>query len=69
MQSGNLVFFGTAANNVTHVGIYLGVRGGQATMVDAPHEGAEVRVEPFPTLVGARWGSEVYLGASTPVAG
>jgi len=38
-------------------------------MVDAPHEGAYVRVEPFPATVGARWGSELYLGASTLAAG
>ncbi|ADP84438.1 C40 family peptidase [Pseudofrankia inefficax] len=29
LQSGDLVFFGSAANNVTHVGIYLGMRGGR----------------------------------------
>jgi erythromycin esterase len=39
---------------------------GQTMMVDAPHEGAAVRVESFPFTVGARWGSDVYLGAATP---
>ena len=35
-------------------------------MVDAPHTGAEVRVEPFPATVGAGWGDEVLVGATAP---
>ncbi len=35
-------------------------------MVDAPRGGAELRVEPFPATVGARWGDEVLVGATTP---
>ncbi|ABW12173.1 NLP/P60 protein [Parafrankia sp. EAN1pec] len=66
LQSGDLVFFGTGPNTVTHVGIYLAMHAGQTMMVDAPHEGAAVRVESFPFTVGARWGSDVYLGAATP---
>jgi cell wall-associated NlpC family hydrolase len=58
---GDLVFFGTSTTNVTHVGVYVG--GGQ--MVDAPHSGADVRVESFPTKFGARWGNDIYLGATT----
>ena len=36
-------------------------------MVDAPHTGANVQVEPFPTTVGAQWGGgDVYVGATRP---
>jgi hypothetical protein len=35
-------------------------------MVDAPHSGAHVRVEPFPNAVGSAWGGETYLGATAP---
>ncbi|WP_045879140.1 NlpC/P60 family protein [Pseudofrankia sp. DC12] len=66
---GDLVFFGGGPAAVAHVGIFLGIQNGQAMIVDAPHEGAYVRVEPFPATVGARWGSEFYLGASTPAGG
>ncbi len=48
LQPGDLVFFGASTSAVTHVGIYVGVAGGQAMMVDAPHTGADVRVEAFP---------------------
>jgi cell wall-associated NlpC family hydrolase len=54
LQPGDLVFFGTGVTHVTHVGIYLG----DGQMVDAPHTGAVVRVEPY------RWGD--YLGATRP---
>ncbi|MGH9066666.1 MAG: NlpC/P60 family protein [Acidimicrobiales bacterium] len=40
---GDLVFFGSSVTDVTHVGIYIG----GADMVDAPHTGARVRVEPY----------------------
>ena len=43
LQSGDLLFFGGGPTDVTHVGIYVG--GGQ--MVDAPHSGADVRVETY----------------------
>ncbi len=66
LQSGDLVFFGGSTTDVTHVGIYVGVQGGQAVMVDAPHTGAEVRVEPFPSRVGASWGTDTFLGATQP---
>ena len=66
LAPGDLVFFGHSDSTVDHVGIYVGVRGGQALMVDAPHTGADVRVEPFPATIGARWGEETYLGATAP---
>ena len=66
LQPGDLVFFGTGPTDVSHVGIYVGVQDGKAVMVDAPHTGADVRVEPFPATVGARWGDEVLVGASAP---
>ncbi|MHB8296534.1 MAG: C40 family peptidase, partial [Acidimicrobiales bacterium] len=62
LQPGDLVFFGASATQVDHVGIYLGA----SEMIDAPHPGAVVRVEAFPTTIGAAWGNEVYLGATRP---
>ena len=53
LVAGDLLFFGAGPGAVTHVGVYLG--GGR--MVDAPHSGALVRVEPVdvssPSFVGA----------------
>jgi cell wall-associated NlpC family hydrolase len=69
LEPGDLVFFGASATLVTHVGIYVDSQGGQAMMVDAPHTGADVRVEPFPATIGAPWGSDIYLGATRPAAG
>ena len=66
LEPGDLVFFGASSTSVTHVGIYAGVAGGQAMMVDAPHTGADVRVEAFPATPGAPWGSDIYLGATRP---
>ncbi|MGA2836189.1 MAG: NlpC/P60 family protein [Acidimicrobiales bacterium] len=51
---GDLVFFGTGPTGVDHVGIYVG----SGLMVDAPHTGAVVRVEP------AEWGG--FVGATRP---
>lgn len=45
LRPGDLVFFGSP---ISHVSIYLG--GGR--MVDAPHTGARVRVEPFGSTFG-----------------
>jgi cell wall-associated NlpC family hydrolase len=53
LVTGDLVFFGPA-EGPTHVGIYLG----NGFMVDAPHTGATVRVEPY------NWSD--YLGAAVP---
>jgi cell wall-associated NlpC family hydrolase len=63
LQPGDLVFFGPASGGVTHVGMVVDPAG---QMVDAPHTGAVVRLEPFPATVGARWGGDVYLGATRP---
>jgi cell wall-associated NlpC family hydrolase len=65
LAPGDLVFFGSGTSSVGHVGIV--VRAGE--MVDAPHTGAVVRTEPFPTRVGDPWGAESYLGATRPAAG
>ncbi len=62
LQPGDLVFFGPNTSDVTHVGMVL--RPGE--MVDAPHTGAFVRTEPFPTTLGAEWGEDHYLGATRP---
>ncbi len=65
LEPGDLVFFGASNSDVTHVGMV--VRSGE--MVDAPHTGAFVRTESFPTTIGAAWGEgEVYLGATRPAA-
>ncbi|MGI8685462.1 MAG: C40 family peptidase [Acidimicrobiales bacterium] len=56
-EPGDLVFFGSGTDHVTHVGLYLG----DGQMIDAPHDDAVVRVEPY------RWGS--YLGATRPAVG
>jgi cell wall-associated NlpC family hydrolase len=71
---GDLVFFGTGnvagstasgESVADHVGIYIG----NSAMVDAPHTGADVRVDIFPDVAGAAWGdSEIVLGAADPVA-
>jgi cell wall-associated NlpC family hydrolase len=54
LEPGDLVFFGTGASDVTHVGIMVS----QTEMVDAPHTGAVVRLEPYD------WSD--YLGATRP---
>jgi cell wall-associated NlpC family hydrolase len=63
LMAGDLVFFGPEAGGVAHVGLVVDPAG---LMVDAPHTGAFVRLEPFPVTVGARWGGDVYLGATRP---
>ncbi len=54
LRPGDLVFFGTSAHAVDHVGIVVGT----GEMVDAPHTGAVVRVEPI-------W-SAGFVGATRP---
>jgi len=54
LQPGDLVFFATNLNDpstIHHVGIYIG----NGQMIDAPHTGAEVRVESYnwPDYIGA----------------
>jgi len=66
LAPGDLVFFGGGPTSVSHVGLYVGVRDGKAMMVDAPHSGADVRVEAFPPTLGARWGSELVVGFTRP---
>jgi len=56
LQPGDLVFFGAGAGAVDHVGIYVG----DGRMVDAPHAGAQVRVEPVAGFVPP------YVGATRP---
>jgi cell wall-associated NlpC family hydrolase len=63
LAPGDLVFFGAGPTRVTHVGLVVDAAG---TMVDAPHSGADVRVEAFPLAPGASWGSDLYLGATAP---
>ncbi len=66
LQPGDLVFFGTGPRDVSHVGLYIGVQAGRTMMVDAPHTGAHVRVEAFPVVPGAKWGSDIFIGATRP---
>lgn len=54
---GDLVFFGSGPNGITHVGISIG----NGQMIDAPHAGATVRIESF------RWKN--YVGATRPGSG
>lgn len=59
---GDLIFFGSSSAAVYHVGIYAG----DATMIDAPHAGADVRIEPFVDAIGANWGKERLIGVTRP---
>jgi cell wall-associated NlpC family hydrolase len=61
-EPGDLVFFGAGRREVSHVGLFIG--GGD--MIDAPHTGAVVRIESTPVTVGARFGSDLYVGATRP---
>ena len=58
LTAGDLVFFGSSPMAVGHVGIYLG----DGQMVDAPHTGAVVRVEPVDLA------DPPYIGATRPDA-
>jgi len=60
VEPGDLIFFGGGPSDVTHVGIYVG----NGQMVDAPHTGADVRVEATPTTPGASWGTDVVVGVT-----
>jgi cell wall-associated NlpC family hydrolase len=67
LEPGDLVFFGSGPDAVAHVGLYAGIADGRAMMVDAPHSGAAVRIDAFPTTLGASWGgSEDFVGATRP---
>ncbi|MGH9007700.1 MAG: NlpC/P60 family protein, partial [Acidimicrobiales bacterium] len=54
VQPGDLLFYGTSARAVEHVGIYVGA----GEMIDAPHTGAVVREEP------GGWND--FVGATRP---
>ena len=45
LEPGDLVFFGGSRDAIDHVGLFVGIIGGQDVMVDAPHSGANVRAE------------------------
>ena len=64
LQPGDLIFFGGGPADVTHVGIYIG----NGQMVDAPHTGADVRVEATPTTPGAPWGNDTVVGVTNPIS-
>jgi hypothetical protein len=49
---------------VTHVRLVVG----PGQVVDTPHTGAAVRVEPFPAATGAGWGAEVVVAFARPAA-
>jgi cell wall-associated NlpC family hydrolase len=66
LQPGDLVFFGANPTAVSHVGIYIGTDNSQTVMIDAPHTGAAVRVEPIPSTPGSPWGGDIFLGATRP---
>jgi cell wall-associated NlpC family hydrolase len=62
IEPGDLIFFGGGPSDVTHVGIYIG----NGQMVDAPHTGADVRVEATPTTPDATWGDDILVGVTDP---
>ncbi len=64
LQPGDLVFFGANTQAIDHVGIALG----DGRMVDAPHTGADVRLDAIPATIGSRYGDLTYLGATRPTA-
>jgi cell wall-associated NlpC family hydrolase len=66
LAPGDLVFFGSGPAAIDHVGLFAGIVNGRDVMVDAPHTGADVRVEAFPDALGARFGSLVFVGATRP---
>jgi cell wall-associated NlpC family hydrolase len=69
LAPGDLAFFGPQPGDVTHVGVVISNQNGQTVMIDAPHHGATVRTESFPTTIGAAWGTDdMYLGATRPTA-
>lgn len=59
---GDLVFFGADPAAITHVGLVVA----PGVMVDAPHSGATVRIESFPTSIGAPWGDDLVDGMTRP---
>ena len=62
IEPGDLLFFGDGSSDVTHVGIYIG----NGQMVDAPHTGADVRVEATPVSPGSPGGADTLVGVTDP---
>ncbi|HEY5244862.1 MAG TPA: NlpC/P60 family protein [Acidimicrobiales bacterium] len=62
---GDLVFFGSSASDVSHVGML--VSSGQ--MIDAPYTGVDVRFDPIPAEFGDAFGGEYLIGATSPGGG
>lgn len=62
LQPGDLLFFGSGPEGITHVGLYIGA----GEMIDSPHTGAFVRIEPTPTTPGQAFGDDLYIGATAP---
>lgn len=56
LQPGDLLFFGSGPKGIEHVGIYIG----NNQMIDAPHTGADVRIDQNPTS----WAN--FVGATRP---
>jgi cell wall-associated NlpC family hydrolase len=56
LEAGDLAFFGADPEHVEHVGVLID----GSKMIDAPHTGADVRVESY------RWAD--YLGATRPAS-
>jgi hypothetical protein len=63
---GDLVFFGSGPAGIDHVGLFVGLLDGRSVMVDAPHTGADIRAEYFPSTPGAAFGSMIFVGATRP---
>lgn len=61
---GILLFFSEtgSTSNITHVGIYAG----EGKMIDAPHTGADVRVEKINTKIGSSYGADKLVGYGEP---
>ena len=62
VEPGDLVFFGSSAMDVSHVGIFVG----DGDMIDAPDTGTVVRVQSTPVKPGVQWGSDVVIGVTRP---
>ena len=62
---GDLVFFGSSASDVSHVGMYVS----SGEMIDAPYTGVDVRFDPIPAQFGDAFGGEYLIGATSPGGG
>jgi cell wall-associated NlpC family hydrolase len=56
LQPGDLIFYGDPNGGIHHVGLYIG----DGQMIDAPHTGATIRIEPY------RYPGDDYTGATRP---